>query len=358
MIVVNRFIVHEVEKEMRQKDEGESKQKKEADLKFSTTIPVVDAFSLRLIEETHKSFDHASSLKNTQFEENHSTVFHTGLVKYFGQEDDDNFYSFTKKSLEDLKVRIEKEPFATGGYYLFSDYKYSDRRYISVVLLRKKHGINFKNENGVIRPIDADNLDIEKIAMGFRLNYALYNSSETDRKYIALVTNQRDHLSVYFKEWVQAANIITNDVNTTALVKILNAVDMPDDDQGQPMYKTREEFRKAFYDVIEQAKDKIVNLFDLSKHFYGADNDQHLTQFASTKQLIIDPEFKRSPAILKKLITVRAKVEGIELTVDYDKINKKNVEVKEDKIIIHSKELASQINSQNDGDIGSDRIVK
>jgi len=349
MIVVNRFIVHEVEKEVKQKGETESDDKKDVILKFSKTIPTVDNFSMRLIEETHKSFGLSSSLKNTQFEEGHSTVFHTGLLNYFAKEEDKEFYTYTQKALEDLKVRIQKEPFATGGYYLFADYKYDDRRYISAVLLRKKHGINFKIENGVFLPIDSDNLDIEKIAMGFRLNYALYNSTETDRKYIALVTNQRDHLSVYFKEWVQAANIITNDANTAALVKVLNAVDMPDDELGQPVYKTREEFRKAFYDVIEQARDKMVNLFDLSKHFYGADNEQHLTQYAQTKQVTIDPEFKRSPAILKKLITVRAKVEGIELTVDYDKINKRNVEVKEDRIIIHSKDLASQINAQNDG---------
>ncbi len=348
MITVNRFIVHEVEKDVKQKNAGESEEKKDVILKFSKTIPTIDSFSIRLIEETHKSFGLSSSLKNTQFEDGHSTVFHTGLLNYFAKEEDDVFYNYTKKSLEDLKVRIEKEPFATGGYYLFADYKYEDRRYISAVLLRKKHGINFKNINGVILPIDGDNMDIEKIGMGFRLNFGLYNSTDIDKKYMALVTNQRDHLSAYFKEWVQAANIISNDANTNTLVRVLNAVDMPNDETGNPKYKSRDEFKKAFYDVIEHGSDKSINLFDLSKHFYGEEHEQHLIQYAQNNQLTIDPEFKRTASILKKLITVRAKVEGIELTVDYDKINKKNVEVKDDRIIIHSKELVSQINSQND----------
>lgn len=337
MLAISRYVIHEVHKEF--KVTG-------ANVELSSKIPEIDDFAKQLIDETHKSFGNSSALKNTQFEEGHSTVFHTGLVKYMESGKETDFYDYTVKSLDDLKARITDEQFAVGGYYLFADYYFDGRRYISAVLLRKKAGLNFQKINNVILPVGGETLNIEKIAMGFRLNHGVYLSDDVDRNYIALVTNQKEKLSGYFKKWVQASGVISDDKNTASLVKIINSIDIPVDENNKPKYASREEMKRAYYDMIDQSPDKSVNMLSLSETFYGAEQKTYLLEYAQLNQLTIDPEFKRTAAILKKLITVRAKVEGIELNVNYDKLNPHDVDVRGDTITIRSQALVDQINLQ------------
>ena len=63
--------------------------------------------------------------------------------------------------------------------------------------------------------------------------------------------------------------------------------------------------------------------------------------------MTIDSEFKRSSNEWRKLVTIRTKVPGIELNVDYDKINPNEVEVKNNFVVIHSQEIVDQIIEQN-----------
>ena len=69
-------------------------------------------------------------------------------------------------------------------------------------------------------------------------------------------------------------------------------------------------------------------------------------KYASAHDIILDPEFKRSINVFKRLVTIRASVPGIELNVDYNKLNQNEVDVQDDIIIIKSPELAKQIKSQ------------
>jgi nucleoid-associated protein len=271
MLAVTRYIIHEVHKEF--KTTG-------ATVEPSQQVPEIDDFAKKLIEETHKSFGMSSSLKNTKFEDGHSTAFHTGITNYLTFGNEAEFYSYTINSLNDLKERIENEQFATGGYYLFADYHYDARRYVSAILLRKKSGINFQKVNNVFKPVEGETLNIEKIAMGFRLNHGIFISDEPDKNYIALITTQQDKLSGYFRKWVQAAGIISNDKNTSALVKIVNSIPIPSDENDVPKYSSREELKKAFYDVVEQSPDKSVNLMQLSDYFFGEAQSQYIADYA------------------------------------------------------------------------------
>jgi nucleoid-associated protein len=346
MLAIQRYIIHEVHKEAKK---GEpSSQPETPKLELSAAIGPVDSFASKLISETHKSFGESTTLKNTHFESGHSTRFHTSLIQYLEGNTAELFYSYTVESLKDLRDRIEKEPFATGGYYLFSDYHYDGRRFLSAVLLRKKDGINFRKAKDVFIPVDGQNMNIEKIAMGFRLNHGIYISADSDKNYIALVTNQKEKLSGYFKDWVQAAGVISDDKNTSAFVKIINNIDMPMDENRQPRFNSRDEMKRACYELVEQNPNKTISLQYLSEQFYGPERKGYIAEFASQKDITIDPEFRRAPSIMKRLVTIKAKVNGIELNVDYDKLNANDVDVLEDTIIIRSPELVKQINDQRD----------
>lgn len=334
MLTIHKYVIHEIHKQANMQG---------AILDLSLSLGGVNDFAYTLVLETHNSFTQAPGLKNTKFEAGHSTVFLTGLKAYLSSGSDEAFYVFTVDSLNDLKAKIEKEQFAVGGYYLFVDYVYDSKRFISVVLLRKKSGVNFQKINGIYSPISGETINIEKIGMGFRLNHAIFVSQDADTNYVALVTNQKDRISDYFKTWVQAAGIISNENNTLLFVRLINSIDIPKDDKGNTAFASREEFKKAVYEVIENSPQKVVNLPLLSQHFYS--NGIEIIKFAQDHAIIIDSEFKRTNR-LKKLVTIRARVPGIELAIDYDRLNPDEVDVLNDTVIIRSIALVDQINEQ------------
>jgi nucleoid-associated protein len=340
-MTVHSCVIHEVIKNPKSTDVGLDISKdvlKEEDRK-STEL---------LVENIHKSFGSDTALRNTHFEPVGDTVFSSDLRKHIVRPADMPFYKWTINALHSLKKDyISKEIFAVGGYYVFADYTIEERRFISVMVIRKNDAaINFTVQDGNIKPVIEPKVDTDHIAMGFRLNHALYNSGELDRNYISLLAkSQGEEVSGYFKNWVHAAGVISPVKNSQLLVDIIKKIDLPKDENGNDRY-TREDFQKTVYSLIESSHGKTVDLPAISKHLYGSEKEEFITNFAATSDIQIDPEFKRAPSILRKLITVRAYTEGIELNVNFDKLNSNEVDVQDDLIIIHSKELAQQIRIQ------------
>ncbi|CAA9203504.1 nucleoid-associated protein [Flavobacterium collinsii] len=336
-IKILKYTIHFIKKEF---------QKIDAQLDLSQEVMMEDEFSVALITLIHKSITESSSLKNTHFKDNESNLFTNSLNDYLATDENDEFYKFSE-SLSDLKDKIEKVPFATGGYYLFVDYTVDEKRYITVVLLRQKAGINISKISGTYKLITADNINIDKIAMACRVNLQILSETEDDRNYLALITTQQDGVvSKYFREWVLAAGYIKNDKNTSNLVSIIKSIDLPTDELGKPRYHNQNDFQKAVYEYAKSKADKTVNLIEMGKHFYGEQNEMIFLEYAAKHSIILDTEFVRHPAKWKTLVTIRAKVEGVEINVDYSKINKDYVVLEDNRIIINSQPLVNQIKKQ------------
>ena len=104
------------------------------------------------------------------------------------------------------------------------------------------------------------------------------------------------------------------------------------------------DFQKAIYDYSKPLK--TINILDLSKYLYGEENINKIVDYAKDKQIVLDNEFQKNPRKWRGLITIKARIEGIELNVNYNKINDDEVKVTDDSIIIYSKQLAAKIRSQ------------
>lgn len=343
-VIVNRYVIHFLDKE---------KNNNEAKVDFSNKISTSDEFSLTLAGEIHKSISGSPSLKNTKFKEKNENDFSYGLIDYLSlaEPDDETFLIFSK-TLEKLKEKIENKPFPTGGYYLFIDYYINNDRYISVVLLRKKGALNVVKSGDVYILNNTENINIDKIAMAFRLNVKLYQSDENEndkKNYIALVTTQQDgEVSNYFKDWVNAGDFIKSIVNTENLLKVIKAIDRPLDENGLPKFKDLGEFQSAIYNYSKPFK--TVNVYDISKYLYGIENESKISDYAKEHHIILDNEFQKNTRKWRGLITIKAKVDGIELNVNYNKINPDEVQITDNSIIIHSKQLAAKIKSQYDNE--------
>lgn len=345
---VNRYIIHFLDKE---------KNNNEANIDFSNKVSMSNEFSKTLAEEIHKSISASPSLKNTKFKEKNENDFSNGLNEYLSlAEPDDETFMLFSKTLEKLREKIENKPFPTGGFYLFIDYIINSDRYISVVLLRKKGGLNVIKKGDIYVLNNTENINIDKIAMAFRLNVKFYQSheNENDKKnYIALVTTQQDgEVSNYFKDWINAGDLIKSIVNTENLMKIIKAIDIPLDENGLSKFKDLGEFQRAIYDYSKPLK--TISVLELSKYLYGEEKMNKIADYAKENQIVLDNEFQKNTRKWRGLITIKARIEGIELNVNYNKINDDEVEVTDDSIIIHSKQLAAKIRSQylNEGKHG------
>ncbi|RUA29821.1 MAG: hypothetical protein DSY77_14670 [Bacteroidetes bacterium] len=337
-IKIRQIAIHYLEKEAK---------KTKADIDYSNQPIEKNDFATNLLEQVHNAINSSPSLKNATFKEDEENKFTKTLTQYIENPTEDKFDSFTH-SLDLLKEKVEKEPFAKGGYYLFADYTADKSRYLSVILLRKKPGINIIKKGGAYVLDSTENINIEKIAMGLRLNFSIYNAEADDRNYLALITTQQDgEVSEYFKEWVLAAGLIKNSVNTENMIKIVKTIDLPVDDEGNELFG-RGEFHRAVFEYVNNRKDKRINLFEIGEVFYGAEQKTALRDFADANGITIDSEFKRDAPKWKSLISIKASVPGININVDYDKFGQNGVEIKADKVIINSKELAALMQRQYD----------
>jgi len=281
-------------------------------------------------------------------------VFSNQLVAYLKPDGSEDFLGFSVRSLKALKPLIDKENFALGGYYVFGDYATDGRRFVSVMVVRKNQkALDFRKEGKVLKPARAENINTEKIAMGFRLNFNLYEVSnaadkapEDEKNYIALLAGQQDRkLSGYFKDWVNAAGIISNDKNSATFIDIIKSIDLPVDENGKELI-TRQELKRKAFTYAEESRKKVVDVNAFSAFVFGENESNRIMNYATSHGFILDPEFKRSSTIFRKLTTIHANVPGIELNIDYERINPQEVEVQAKRIVIHSTKLVEQINSQ------------
>lgn len=336
MLTINRYVIHELFK---------LQNKTEASTTFSQALGEVNDFAEILLNEVHQTYSDSTSLKNTTFVKRNDKVFKNEIEKYVESYSDDEFYEFSTKSLKELENEIISEPFAVGGFYLYADYSISNARYIIVVLLRKKAGLNLRLVNGTYVVDPSENLNIDKIGMGFRLNVSIYADADDNRNYIALITSQKDKISTYFKDWVVAAGVASDQKNSDGLVNIVKNIPLPKNENGQDEMD-RNEFTKSVYNFIESSPTKMVNLMVLGEHFYGEDSANALIEYAEKNGIIIDNEFKRNASSIKRLITIKAHVKGVDLSVDYDRLNENEVDIHSDMIIIRIPEIIEQIKSQ------------
>ena len=146
---IHRIIVHYLDKKERTTD---------ADIDYSSELLTIDDFATKLIDELHNSISTSSSIKNAAFKEDETNLFTITLNEYLKDDTNDKFVQFSK-SLELLKAKVEKQSLSKGGYYLFSDYTMNSNRYISVVLLRKKSGINIIKEGTEYKLDGAENIN-------------------------------------------------------------------------------------------------------------------------------------------------------------------------------------------------------
>jgi nucleoid-associated protein len=335
-MLVKRLVIHQLEKESGVRDIKEYHSSK-------SLIPVHEGVN-NMCALIHSSFE-KDKTRYCKFQiQNINNTVMKNINAYMTNSSDDIFLEYSHASLDILASTIKKETFATGGYYVFSDYEVNGTRYLSIIIARKKEGFDFKwlDTQQMFDFLNGENVNTDKLAMGFRLNWPLYDTNQTqERNYIALLTNQGDKFSQYFTEWVNATDIVNAKIQSDILVNAIKNIKI---DTGEDEV----EFERRAYATISSYKKSNkgkVNINNISEALYG--DDQKIRTYIETQlQKEIDSEIHIDNSSLKKLVQIEASVKGINLTFDSTKFGNE-VRIEDNVLIIENNDLINQIRLQN-----------
>jgi len=240
--------------------------------------------------------------------------------------------------IKELKSQLINLSQSKGGYFLFVEYK-SINNFLAVFILRNTNGFISKNESNHFVLERVTHLDINKLAMGMRINLDIYNNSENEdrkKRYVLLIRGTTD-ISKYFDNWIGINDARMESVDATSLMQIASYIDLPNGVQD------RKELRRKIGEFASNSPNNKVNLTALSLSVFG--NDTYLAEYCNTNEIDIDDEFKISKANIKKFYNIIVNTDGIKLSFSRDKIND-SISINGNKVIINSSSLAQEISSQ------------
>jgi len=326
---ITYVVIHEIEKES-----GKIGAKLTL---FDSAINSSDKRVIKLLSELNDRYKNRSETYGV-FDKKNSTTFHNSFEKYFNSKAEKDFIEFTKSASEDLKVRIDTNAPAKGGYLIFAHYEHN-RKFVGVFLVRNTIGLSFKKDLKHNK-FDIDNvqhIDFENLAMACRISIDSYRKSEI--RYLSFINKKSDEMSQYFTRWISTTDTETNQEDTKLLYDLLLKVPTPVDQETNEEIE-RYAFLDRVYSVIKSTPGKLVNIRTISETFYG--DAEYLPSQIDTFDISINGEFKAHQRTLRKFIHVRAKADNIELAfphtafktlVRFDKKDKSQIIIKSEKLV-------------------------
>lgn len=337
---LNRIIIHELIKEAG---------KIEASFVPSTNLLIINDGLTNMVQEVHESFEKLiNSYHKFKPNSDHKAIFINAYKYTNDDETDHRFINWSRLGMRELEGSIKTIPFATGGYYVFLDYEINGFKFLSIVIVRNKEAFNIKWDpvTEMYNVDSTENINIDQMAMGFRLNVNLYKGVAS-RNYIALINKKGDGASQYFKDWVCVDEGTGPKQNTNNFIDIIKKIGLPENFEGDD-----DVFFKHVYDTIDaenKGNNGFVNVDRISELFYR-DRSRIRKYAEEVYGQELDSEFKVHIDSLKKLIKFKAAVKGLTITLDIGLFQNDTVVLKDNSVIIRNQSIYDQLSKQrNEG---------
>jgi len=307
---VSKVVVHQLNK-----NEGEQR----ASVDISEELLDIDDLSTNLVRKLDASY-RRTEITYAVFDDTNSNIFPDEFRRYIQRSDENSFLAFSKNAILNLKDKVESISPAKGGFLVFSQYEIDYREYIGIYLIRDTVGMLFRKNRGrsafVINP--TEHLDLDKLAMACRIDLDLYRAA--NGKYLSFMKRKMNDISEYFINWISVSDRESNKLLTKNLLSLVNLVDrLPVDENNQEI--SRDDFKIEVYRYVSTLTTKIVNLNDLSNHFYS--DEMYLMDFAERNNISINTEFKPDASELKKFIQIDLESDGIHVQFSRKELNNK-----------------------------------
>jgi nucleoid-associated protein len=331
---VNYMIIHELVKEQT---------KTEAVIHLSSKLLPINQQSISLLEILVSRYSSSkTNIRHGKFSDDiqDDEIFPTEFKDYISNVSNESFIKMAKVTLYDLKRMVQNISAAKGGYFIFADYTMRLEDFYAVFLIRNTEGKLVKKDRSTDSyQIDSiKHLDLEKLAMGCRINKGSYLKSEG--RYLSFTRKNQD-FSEYFTKWISAKELVDEELYTQALIDICQSIPLPLDIDGEIM--TRDKLKRKVFEVIKASSSSMLRLTMLDELLFEGEDTFY--RFAQEKGITIDPEFKPSKKILKRLVNISVFEDNIKLEFNFDDFENK-IKTDGNLVIIQSQKLADSINKE------------
>jgi len=313
---LDSVIIHEISKEANSTNT--------ATLYLSDSLlDITNEYVIKIVTSLEESFSR-KTLKRAKFSDQ-------GFQEDFQDFSNIDIINFSNILTRKLKNNINGIHQAKGGYLVFAKYT-TNQEFLAIFLVRNTEGSKLIQNDGSWDLDSTQYLDVEHFAMGTKINLSILNSDSEDR-YISLVRGNTD-ISHYFEAWIGLDDPKQENKDAKALYNIANEIKLPEN-------MSRDDLKKNIFDYAKSHRDKIVNLRALSTYIFQDEN--YITNYCEQHNIDIDGEFKLSGSNLHRFYKVAVKANNIELTAPRSSFNPDMIELIDGQIIIHSEELAQEI---------------
>lgn len=248
------------------------------------------------------------------------------LNDYLG---DDDFQRLTVRMMNTLLVKIQSQPFATGGKVFIAHYENQDSNYLLIAILADRVGFSAQNWE----MLESEMLDIEHLKYAGRVDLTAWQANET--RYISFLKGQGD-ISVYFKEFLSCNDALVAREETKKLVVLLEEFTR---EQGYEL-----EQKTTFFNDVKSYLTDIsnnggsFNTEEFTNRVYPSD-PQLLQEKLSNVETGVQDGFTPDKTALKRLITFVGKTKNWRLSFDRTAISEGQISTDSGKIIVNNPTL-------------------
>ncbi|MGB0722580.1 MAG: nucleoid-associated protein [Gammaproteobacteria bacterium] len=315
---IKNVIIHQISKEQI----GQPSVIKPGDGELSTKDDAVKD----LIEELRKVYNAKTSKTYGVFDEDQDSYpFQKKLQSHMSKEL--GFEEFTEWSLGYLKIKVDAQNFATGGYLLFVRYKEAEKEYLMVVMLNDKSGVGINQTSLTVEKLK--HLELDKLHLAVRVSLTDWDAKAAS--YLSFIKGRAKEYSGYFLEFVGCTTYTPAKKSTRTLVTVLtdfcDEKKLSDEDAQALRHKVHD-----YCNAVRKEK-KPLDLRQLS-HSLNADEPDEFFEFANADKYGLSAQFDVDLSEIKKLRRYQYKApSGWQLSFPDELLDKEVVWNKKDKTI-------------------------
>lgn len=212
------------------------------------------------------------------------------------QRDNQNFIAFTKRLLRRIGTKMTEKVFATGGYFVFSEYTANNKDYFLVAMVKDKSGLT------VTPSLDISNvteIDLNNLHQAAQVNLdSFVNHLEGYLSFLKTI-NQPREIVEYFTEALGCTDIIPSKVSTEQTFQVVDAV-------CNRAGLGHQDIRNIRSEVYEYLKNNVrnpvtLNMIAAQINRFLAEQYHHLfVELANSDQYRISMEFQPNATALRK----------------------------------------------------------
>lgn len=246
------------------------------------------------------------------------------LENHFNATSFDDFVVFSKAATDHFIYELNRSSSSIGGYLWFNHYVHNDENFLSVVLLRKKHGLALSSD----LTLDAiEQLDLDKLHMAARINLSAWKKGDSS-KYIAFrIGRDAKDVTDYFSNFIGCEEFTRARVDTMNLIQVTNKY-------CESHHFSDEKTEQAKQFVYDQCLswldnndpvllENISNLLDNSFANQSQNLHGRFLEIAQNDPFFLNNEITIEKSALKGLTRYQGRNKGMFISFNSDLLNKK-----------------------------------